>query len=329
MPTYIYSGLHPRDGAIPVHTFFSVDGVKPVVAMKASIIIDGQSLQRTNLEEVLSMMNAFQHFSINNIYKTKQDYDYALLVENLDNDSIPDKLADGISVPASCTGIIIDYNPRKKTYTVGCGPYIFTNVVSEFSCTDSSSEFPSVQVEVHNKSNSNICDHKVDITCMMDCILKDLPSYTSCCTMHEQQHSPQGALMPLEHIEASATEIPENAPNHLKTKCIRNCRPSSSSACSMRDMHHEQTEASATEIAECVPNHRTTDYFANCKPSTSSACSMRDEALFTGAEAISNSCTLMSLEEFEAYKPTISKQEKRNESALKKLTVTIGKKTNL
>ncbi|MPC59072.1 hypothetical protein E2C01_053087 [Portunus trituberculatus] len=311
MPAYIYSGLHPRDGTIPMHTFFSVDGVKPVVAMNASIIIDGQSLQQTQLEEMLSMMNAFQYFSITNIYKTRQDYDYALLVENLDNKSIPAKLSCGISVPASYSGVIIDYDPQKKTYTVGCGPYIFNNVVSEFSCTDPSSEFPSVQVEVRNKSNSNICDHRVDITCMMDCILKDLPSYTSCSTLHDEQYS-QGAVMPLEHIETSALEIPEKSPNHLKTKYPNSFKSSSSSACSLKYMYHEQTETSPTEIAECIPNNHTTDYFANCKSSTSSACSMRNESLFTDGEANSTSCTLMSLEEFEAYKPTISKQEKRN-----------------
>lgn len=328
MPTYIYSGLHPRDGTIPVHTFFSVDGVKPVVAMKASIVIDGQSLQHTELEQVLPMMNAFQHFSITNIYKTKQEYDYALLVENLDNSSIPTKLAQGISVPTSYSGVIIDYDPQKKTYTVGCGPNVFTNVVSEFRCTDPSSEFPSVQVEVPHISNSNICHYKVDITCMMDCILKDLPAYTSCSTLHEEQHSPQGAVMPLEHSEASDTENAENVPNLLPTKYPSRFRPSTSSACSVRDVYHEQNEASATEIMESIPNKETTDYFANYEPFTSSASSMQDESLMTGAEANSNACTLMSLEEFEAFKPTISKQEKRNVTALEKLTVTIGKKTN-
>lgn len=327
MPTYIYSGLHPRDGTIPVHTFFSIDGVKPVVAMNASIVIDGQSLQHTELKQVLLIMNAFQHFSITNIYKTKQEYDYALLVENLDNSSIPAKFAHGTSVRTTCNGVIIDYDPQKKTYTVGCGPNVFTNVVSEFSCTDPSSEFPSVQIEVHNKSISNICHYKADITCMMDCILQDLPAYTSCSTLHEQQHSPQGAVMPLEHSEAFATE---NAANHPMTKYQSNFKPSSSSACSVRDVHQEQSEtfASATKITRCTPNLDATDYFVNYKPSTSSASSVQDESFFTGEAANSNSCTLMSLEEFEAYKPTISKQEKRNVTALEKLTVTIEKKTN-
>ena len=311
MPTYTYSGLHPRDGTIPVHTFYSGDGGKPVVAMKSSIVIDGQSLQRTNLKEVIFMLHAFQHFNITDIHKTNQDYDYALLVENLENDSVPDQLVEFVSSQASTyTGILIDHNTHNNTYTMGCGPHVFTNVISEFSCTDPSSEFPSVEIQTSNNcfGCTNICDYAADITCMMDCICKDLSPSNSCSTLHDlEQCTHPAAEMPLEQIEASSTEILQCRSNQLTTEYLDDCQASGSSAYSPRD------EFLMKDREQNLPRS------SSSKPDLSAA---QNESPL---QAANNSYTLISTEDFEAFKPTISAYEKRHQTVIdEELTVTIS-----
>lgn len=294
MPTYIYSGLHPRQGTIPVHTFFSSDGGKPVVAMKSSIVIDGQSLQKMQLKEATFMLNAFQHFHITDIYRTNQEYDYALVVENLENDLIPDKLVDCVSkADATYIGIIIDHNPRDGTYTVGCGPRVFTNVFSDFSCTDPSKEFPSVHIQTRYSfiSCGNIYDYEADITCMKDCIYQDLPPSNS--PLHDvEQGTSAAAAMPHEPDEASSIEVPECRHKRSAAEYLSNCQPTASSACSVR------AEPLTKDAEYGFPLEHAS------KPDSSTA----GNEMPISAE--NSSCTPTSPDDFEAYKPTIPTDEK-------------------
>lgn len=193
MGTYFYSGLHPRMGTIPVHTFFHGLGGKPVIAMKSSIIIEGQSLQKVQLKEVKAIMNAYEQFLIPSIYETNQEYDYALLVENLDNDSIPDKVANCSSKPGETVmGIIIDNNLLDGTYTVGCGPQVFKNVTSDFFISISpQSEFPCVQIQRGFDScisSGKICDSKSSIKKLLDPMTTITSQESSASPQHSTKH---------------------------------------------------------------------------------------------------------------------------------------------
>lgn len=253
MGTYIYSGLHPRKGTIPVHTFFPSVGGKPIVAMKSSIVIEGQSLQKVQLKEVKAIMDAYEMFLIPSIFETDQEYDYALLVENLDNDSVPDKVAKCTSKPGeSIIGIVIDYDPSDETYIVGCGPQVFTNVISDCAYINPKSEFPSVQIQRSFDSTTwddNVCDGEAEVKRLLD----PAAGITSQKSSPSSYHSTKK-----EKVTPSSAAMPQAQSNPAKSSKLL---PSSSSANSLSQAFSlTQTQKNPTEGR-------------NLKSSTSSASS--------------------------------------------------------
>nr|XP_045610544.1 uncharacterized protein LOC123765815 isoform X2 [Procambarus clarkii]XP_045610545.1 uncharacterized protein LOC123765815 isoform X3 [Procambarus clarkii] len=140
MAEYTYGGrLSAAGSRVVVYWFCSLDGGKPVVCMKSCICIDGRQLRSLDPRRARTLLKK-KKFSVVRLHRCAQKYDYAIEIRNTEStcdcNLHNQRYAQGNGHIQKCFGIPIDYNDDNETYSVGCGPFVFTLHSDEFADLD-------------------------------------------------------------------------------------------------------------------------------------------------------------------------------------------------